>query len=346
MSKIIADRAQLPLWVVAVCMLMLGCSRQSTEPETPSRGPVHVYNYEPSWSRISNKILYVHNPQTTTELQLGGSQIWMCDLNTGQKTFCTNGIQPEWSHDDRSFTFTRARAVYRFDLTQMTEQLLITCGTWNQSASTSPDGTALVYDSDCRGGDVLYLWVMDLASGQSRCLVPPDQDSWRSGVWSPDGLRLAHTRYNRTVDCLELFVMDTTGTNALQLHHETIGNDAELMWSHDGQWIYWTTSSADTNIAGLWRVHPDGTSKAFIIPGANYVSNSPMDTTLIFMKYDNATNSDDIYFSKPDGTEIRRVFPPGESGPRTVARHGSAVDLSGTGLAAAWERYPRPRRLK
>jgi Tol biopolymer transport system component len=267
-------------------------------------------------------LLYVHYPQTLDELLMGTDrQIWLYDQSTGTKRFVVAGLSPIWMPDNSTFIYTSQSGVARCDLGAGISTTLFACGD-PLLARPSPDGQTISCDSNCQPAvdNGIYIWLVDLASGHSHCVGQQGMGSWRSAAWSPDGSRLAHVRYALPNGPYQLFVMDTSGTNATRLWAETDFDDFDPTWSHDGDWIYFTRyGNQPPSQAGVWRIHPDGTSAQLIVPGGSNPSCSPLDTALVFGYYDPVTNSFDVWTSHADGSMLRRVFDEPATLPSTAA---------------------------
>ena len=75
-------------------------------------------------------------------------------------------------------------------------------------------------------------------------------------AWSPDGSRLVYFTANEGDP---IFLADHTGANPRQLFKSEPGiHNHYLVWSQDGQWIYFVRGSSTTSQMDLWRISPDG----------------------------------------------------------------------------------------
>ncbi len=99
----------------------------------------------------------------------------------------------------------------------------------------SPDGRRLAYVLDLDGGELLDIYVYDLATGQHVNLTPGTPDTIQpSFSWSPDGSQIAFIsdRSGR----FDTYVMPATGgcpRPVLALPYP----DEEVRWSPDGRWL-------------------------------------------------------------------------------------------------------------
>lgn len=115
--------------------------------------------------------------------------------------------------------------------------------------SLSPDGKEIAFVS---GGDI---WTVPAAGGEAHLLVSDPADESRP-LYSPDGSRLA---FNSTrTGGNDLYVL-TFATG--QLQRITFSDSASSLdaWSHDGQWLYFTSGVDDiSNQGDIFRVRATG----------------------------------------------------------------------------------------
>ncbi len=113
----------------------------------------------------------------------------------------------------------------------------------------SPDGKEITFVS---GGD---LWTVPSSGGEAHLLVSDPADESRP-LYSPDGTRLAFVS-TRTGGG-DIYVLEfATG----QLQRITYSDTASSLdaWSHDGQWLYFTSSATDVAGQGdILRVRASG----------------------------------------------------------------------------------------
>jgi|GEM_PF-6706846 len=87
------------------------------------------------------------------------------------------------------------------------------------------------------------LWVLDVETGESRCLTRHFDDD-RSPRWSPDGTALAYVAYRDGMHQLMLSRLE--GGNAIQLTHGRF-ECYEPRWSPDGRSLVYTTQWSDVD---------------------------------------------------------------------------------------------------
>lgn len=96
----------------------------------------------------------------------------------------------------------------------------------------SPDGTRLAYSSD-KGGDLLQLWVRDLATGQDRQLTRLSTQPM-GAAWSPDGSRIAFLEVDGMWRRAAVSVVDVA-TGRVNRIHDSLFGPGMPTWSPDGR---------------------------------------------------------------------------------------------------------------
>lgn len=95
-----------------------------------------------------------------------------------------------------------------------------------------------------------HLYLLDIATKKIDTLTRGNFDE-SSPAWSPDGRQLTFVS-NRTADKdrnenTDIWVMDTAKGSALKQLSTWAGTDQHPVWSPDGKWIAYTSSSSDLN---------------------------------------------------------------------------------------------------
>ncbi len=115
--------------------------------------------------------------------------------------------------------------------------------------SLSPDGSEIAFVS---GGDI---WTVPARGGDARLLISHEANESRP-LYSPDGTRVAFVS-TRTGNG-DIYVL-TLATS--QLRRITFDDQPEQLdaWSHDGAWLYFSSSRDDiSGMSDEYRVHADG----------------------------------------------------------------------------------------
>ncbi|HEY5329507.1 MAG TPA: S41 family peptidase [Acidobacteriaceae bacterium] len=113
----------------------------------------------------------------------------------------------------------------------------------------SPDGKEIAFAS---GGDI---WTVPANGGEAHLLISNPAEESRP-LYSPDGARLAFQSTRTGAN--DIYVL-TLGTGALQRITYTDANVALDSWSHDGEWLYFTSSANDVAGQGdIFRVRATG----------------------------------------------------------------------------------------
>jgi len=182
-----------------------------------------------------------------------------------------------------------------------------------QTPSLSPDGRQLAYLSDTGGHG--NIWVLDLASGQSRQVTFEKDPDLIMGVplWSPDGSQIAYAR--------QLFGMGTSSVAYWSVHpdgsdnHEFLPKASWMTWAPDGRWVYYVDIPRQSNMVPA-RIMKMSTSGGTPVVVRNEVSNgpavSPDGSTLYFAKLLEPINGlwdYEIRAAQPDSGPSRLIVP-------------------------------------
>jgi len=98
----------------------------------------------------------------------------------------------------------------------------------------SPDGTRLAYSSD-RGGQLLDLWLHDLATGEERQLTRLPTSAM-GAAWSPDGTRIAFLDVDAIWRASSVGVVDVASGRVTKIHDSFFG-PGRPTWSPDGRLV-------------------------------------------------------------------------------------------------------------
>ena len=140
-------------------------------------------------------------------------------------------VRPVISPDGTSVAFAAIGDIYLMPIGGKPENLtkdrfLDTEPAW------SPDGTRLAYSSD-KGGDLLQLWVRDLATGQDRQLTRLITQPMGAS-WSPDGSRIAFLEVDGMWRRAAVSVVDVATGKVTKIHDSLFGPGMPT-WSPDGR---------------------------------------------------------------------------------------------------------------
>ncbi len=95
----------------------------------------------------------------------------------------------------------------------------------------SPDGTKLVYSSD-KGGNLLQLWVRDMATGQERQLTTLTTQP-QGASWSNDGTKIAFFDVDGMWRRAQISVVDVASGQVTKIH-DAIFSPGNTTWSPEG----------------------------------------------------------------------------------------------------------------
>ncbi len=214
-------------------------------------------------------IAYVVRPVSRSG-QYWESAIWVVPWSGGEPRQFTSGLwqdeSPRWSPDGSRLAFLSDRAergkLSVFVMPRDGGEAVRVFDRQGELSmlSWSPDGRSLAVlmtdpeteeekrrreaKEDHRVWDTDYkyqrLWVIDLESGQSLVISPPDRQV-RGYAWSPDGSRLAiNTSPTPKIDDIfretEVAILSRDGGELRPLFRVT-GLAEDLTWSRDGEWL-------------------------------------------------------------------------------------------------------------
>jgi Tol biopolymer transport system component len=140
-------------------------------------------------------------------------------------------VRPEISPDGTRIAFAAVGDIYVMRIGGKPENItrdrfLDTDPAW------SPDGTRLVYSSD-KGGNLLQLWIRDLATGQDRQLTTLTTQP-QGAVWSRDGTRIAFFDVDGMWRRAQVSVVDVQSGQVTKIHDALFG-PGNPTWSPDGK---------------------------------------------------------------------------------------------------------------
>jgi serine/threonine-protein kinase len=255
-----------------------------------------------------------------TIVELGDSNVWVLDLNTGAQTKITfDGVNdfPVWSPDGgfvsyfsdlgQNTSIERKRA----DGTGESEQLVSAehPGEWVAPRAWSLDGNTLVYWRRYRRlktGDTPGIWLADLAGDRSLRPFSTAGSKAYGPALSADGRWLAYV--SEESDRPEVYVQPFPDGG--DRHQVSTDGGQKPVWSPDGRAIYYRTVEANT----FMRV-PVDTSRGFRAGAATVLLEGTYQEGPYYNQrdYDIAPDGSSFVMVKPDdewgkATEIRMVF--------------------------------------
>lgn len=127
----------------------------------------------------------------------------------------------------------------------------------NAFPSFAPDGEHIVYRTEGPGGQGLR--ILNLEDQSSKALT----DAWDNfPIWSPRGDLIA---FMRLVDGnFEIFTIHPDGTELKQLTH-TVGNEAHMAWSPDGERMLFSSSRMGFKDEALYTNNPQPYGEIFVM---------------------------------------------------------------------------------
>ena len=163
--------------------------------------------------------------------------------------------------------------------------------------SWSPDGTRIAYRSEL--GDETEIWIMNADGTHKRRLA-----LGLAPAWSPDGSLIAFAGKYESVGIIKLIKPDGTGLRSLP---GTDGGEYPT-WSPNGKRIAFNSNLTGQHV--MYVAEADGsnvTSLAEVGEGWQ-VDWSPDGRSILFTSHrDHDNNYTDVYVTRPDGSDIRRL---------------------------------------
>lgn len=105
----------------------------------------------------------------------------------------------------------------------------------------SPDGRSICYSCNRRHPAFFDVWVMDVASGEARCVLERDETLYVRS-WSPDGLSLLVSRQNISLDNDLLLMPVAGGEPRLLTAHQGNAEYLDPCFAPDGHTLYLLTN--------------------------------------------------------------------------------------------------------
>ena len=168
------------------------------------------------------------------------------------------------------------------------------------------DGKRIAFEST-RLGAGSQLWTANADGTNMSPLTEPHNTIVGSLSWSPDGRSIVFDGQPAEGGRANVFVIDSAGG---QEHRLTTGGMPS--WSHDGQWVYFTSRG------NVWRIRPSGGEQQQVTDrgGVGSVMESPDGKTLYYLKVKELGSRTQALFSRPTaGGPERQVLNTAFPGP-------------------------------
>lgn len=104
--------------------------------------------------------------------------------------------------------------------------------------------------------------------------------------------------------------MDTLGTNSKRLTYNSF-DDWEASWSPDGSKLAWTSlGSGNDPASGIWIMNADGSNPHLVAQWGAHPSWSPDGTAIVYMGYNEDSETRTLWLMNADGTNQRPLTTP------------------------------------
>ena len=137
-----------------------------------------------------------------------------------------------------------------------------------QAFTWSPDGRSIALHKEIGFSGRFGVIVVSLDDLSADTLTAPSADEF-VGPWSPDGQRLVAT----TGGTPDIVILRADGSGSTVLSPDP-APDFSPSWSPDGAWVAFVSSREGGFGWGIYRVRPDGTDLARVIPGEDPIGNA------------------------------------------------------------------------
>ena len=159
------------------------------------------------------------------------------------------------NHKHNLLAFTRELEDDRIEIHEAGRQdksCLINSTRSDSAPQFSPDGSNLLFTSDRSGSR--ELWITNTNCTELRQLTNLATGSVNNPRWSPSGMQVAFDHQNGETS--DIYVIGIDGAN-LQKVSPRVGNSSMPFWSHNGEWIYFTSNQAGPNLLSqIWKINP------------------------------------------------------------------------------------------
>jgi Tol biopolymer transport system component len=202
------------------------------------------------------------------------------------------------------------------------------------AAAPGLSATPLPWAGSKLSGHLIYIQIprrivkLDLASGQRTILFTASNNAFVSAAQvSPDGkwIVMAYAPPedpNLQSANTDLYVMPADGSAAPQVLLKRATQKEDFfnpVWSPDGKYVYYSHLMPDVNGTSkytnftydLERVAYPGGRPQKLIDSAFWPRLSPDGSKLAYVSFVPATNSNDVYIARPDGSQAKLVMPAG-----------------------------------
>jgi Tol biopolymer transport system component len=163
-----------------------------------------------------------------------------------------NALFPRMAPNIDRLVFTQSvidTDIYRFETARVPDPVARS-SVFDGNPRFSPDGRRIAFCST-RSVGATEVWMAN-RDGSAAQQVTRGPGQWQcSPSWAPDGRRLAFESLG--VDGQwSIWIMDVDGRVARQITTDP-GDHRTPSWSHDGQWLYFSSAQADSR--DIWRMH-------------------------------------------------------------------------------------------
>jgi Tol biopolymer transport system component len=219
-------------------------------------------NDRPSWAPNGRRLAFESN-------RSGRFQLYILRLSDCSVRPVTSGgaeaTEPAWSPNGSWIAFIResrsdAASVYVVHPDGSSLRRVTATKTTDDFPAWAPDSRRIVFDRyDGTGeGDLRNIYVIDVATRKATRLTRHGFNL--TPAWSPNGKLIAWSTD-------DLWVMRPDGTHKRRVVRDRANGISGIAWSPESRWLAFVPGDYS---ATLVVVHPNGTGRRIVLPGAHY----------------------------------------------------------------------------
>jgi Tol biopolymer transport system component/DNA-binding winged helix-turn-helix (wHTH) protein len=168
-----------------------------------------------------------------------------------------------------------------------------------QNPRYSPDGSKIAFESTRSGNP--EVWVCDADGSHLVQLTSFGGPLTGTPNWSPDGKQIVFD--SRASGRPELYIIDAQGGKP-RLFPTNPGGGSIPYWSHDGQWIYYS-SEDPSGASQLFKIRVDGGKALRLTSESGFISQESVDGKRLY--YSRLSESTELWSVSTEGGDERRV---------------------------------------
>lgn len=317
-------KTSINFYLIVVTLFTFGCDNFFEPDDLPSEDratyplpqPSEV-DFMPDWSPDGKKIAYTHVALDTSELVNGYYQIWIMNIETGEKEYLTPGMSPKWHPYGEKLAF-KAGGLYTIKIDGSKLTYIEKAHEGRQLPDWHPNGKILAYEHSSPDAWV-GTWVHDIQSGIDKYL-----NIGGTPRWSPEGQRLLFVGRDLINDSyIQIWLIDVTILDEYPfvLLHDSTKAQVTFQsrqswypsWHPNGNEIIFSSWDGDMK---YWQIHKinisNNDTKQLTVHGGSYPCYSPDGAKIVYSGLNRNSESltDDtinLWIMDSDGSNQRQL---------------------------------------